>query len=115
MNSKVFPGLLILSFVVLFACNGKQEKNTEQLKKVTVYGSSKCHHCTDFMKQLDSANITYEFKDLIQEEKEYDKEMLDKVEKSGYRGYVNIPVIEVGEEIFIRPDIKKVANLAKSN
>lgn len=106
---KYFLPLAVLLLILTFSCSNKKEQSTE----VVVYGSSKCHHCTDFMKQLDSADITYEFKDLIIEEKEYDKEMLDKIEKSGYRGYVSLPVIEVEGEIFIRPKISEITPLVK--
>ena len=102
-----FLPIIALFFVIFISCGKKQTK------EVIVYGSSKCHHCTDFMKQLDSAEISYEFRDLIIEEKEYDKEMIDRVEKTGYKGYISLPVIAIEEEVYIKPHISEIAVVVK--
>ena len=107
--------LTILYIAVIFgyitACSGKTEESTHIPKEITVYGSSECHHCVAFKAKLDSAGFQYVFKDLKIIERNYDQEMLMKVQQANYKGHIDLPVVEVGDSLMFRPSIGDVKSI----
>lgn len=100
---NTFSRLAFLVIVLfLIACSSPKQKN------IVVYGSSQCHHCVDFLQQLDSAKMTYEFKDFMLAEKGYDAEMLHKLDSVNFREYINLPVVFVETEWFVDAKFKDV-------
>jgi len=106
--NKIFQiGILFFILIVAVSCGQK-----EQTKHIIVYGSSQCHHCVDFLQQLDSAKMTYEFKDFMLAEKRYDEEMLKKLEAINFRDYINLPVVEVEGQFFVEAKFDEVREAA---
>jgi len=104
--------LALWLLTLIFSCSGKKEniavESNVPLKAITVYGSTECDHCIQFLAQLDSSNVNYTFKDLKIIERKYDEEMLMKIQQANYKGYIHLPVVEVGDSIMIRPNISDV-------
>ncbi|WKN30733.1 glutaredoxin family protein [Porifericola rhodea] len=86
----------------------KAEADTEQVAQastILVYGSDECSHCVNFKKKLDSAGYEYTFYDVEKEQKNAD-EMLLKLQKSGFRGNIHLPVVEVNGNMHVNPELQ---------
>ncbi|GEM_PF-2126777 len=99
---------ILFASLLAFSCVKHQ-------KQIIVYGSSNCHHCTDFLAQLDSANLTYDFRDFMEVENKYDAEMLKKLDEAGFREYIHLPVADVEGQMFVKAEIHEVAEAALAN
>ena len=116
-NDFIKIGLISYFIVFLFSCEGKRTSidtsgniTPKVEKKITVYGSENCDHCLEFRVKLDSVKLKYEFKDAEANEKYYN-ELLKKIQLASYKGYVSFPVLEVGDEILVRPDFHEFMKL----
>ena len=101
--SKLF---IVAFFLVAIACTKTKQD------KIIVYGSSNCHHCTDFIAQLDSANMSYEFRDFMVSEQQYTQELMYLLDSINYRDYVNFPVVKVANQVFIEAKFDEVKEAA---
>ncbi len=79
-------------------------------KKITVFGSENCDHCIEFRAKMDSLNISYVFKDAEASE-EYYQELLFKIQRANFKGYVAFPVIEIDDKIYVKPEFNEVLAL----
>ena len=50
----------------------------------------------------------------LAKDKKYDEEMLDKLDKFGYHGYVYLPVVDIEGKMFVKANIKEVYTEAVS-
>ena len=110
---KVSIYLFAIAALLIFSCADKKNKEVESpssQKHLIVYGSSDCQVCIDFKKQLDSANIEYEFRDFLLTEKNYDEEMLNKLSAAGFKGQVRFPVVDIEGRIMVKPGFQYVVN-----
>ena len=78
-------------------------------KKVIVYGSMECNHCHEFRRKLESKGITYEFRD-VDENDEHFIELQNLIKSINYKGYVSYPVIDIEGAVFVNPDFRDVEN-----
>lgn len=110
--------LFVFSFTLLVglqACmvDGKEQKadasssENENQKTILVYGSDGCDHCVDFKAQLDSAGLEYTFYDVEKDQSKGDEMML-KVQRTGFQGYVRFPVVEVDGVVRVAPTFESV-------
>lgn len=76
-----------------------QHKSAE----IIVYGSKSCPHCIAFINEMDEEKISYTFKEVDNDDKNY-QEMLDKIKSINFMGYVNYPVVDIGGNILVAPD-----------
>jgi glutaredoxin len=83
------------------------EANAEPQKTILVYGSDECSHCVDFKAQLDSAGLEYTFYD-VEKDQSKGEEMMLKVQRTGFQGYVRFPVVEVDGKIVVAPRFETV-------
>jgi len=96
--------------------DGKENKDNalaqaqEKQKPILVYGSMECSHCVDFKDKLDSAGLEYTFYDVEKDQSKGD-EMLLKVQRTGYQGYIKFPVIEVDGVIRVAPSFASVEQI----
>ena len=97
---------ILMVAILVWSCASKEQY------PITVYGSSQCPHCVDFLGQLDSANMQYDFRDFMLAEKKYDEEMLHKLDSINFRGYIKLPVVMVGEHIFNDAKFNDVKDVA---
>jgi glutaredoxin-like YruB-family protein len=74
------------------------------MKKITIYTLSWCPHCNSLKEYLKTKN--YEFENIDVEENEDLAE--DIVEKTGQEGF---PIIEIGDDLIIGFDPKKIEEL----
>ncbi|NMB34412.1 MAG: glutaredoxin family protein [Clostridium sp.] len=72
--------------------------------EIKVYSTPTCPYCTMVKQYLDSKKVEYKEYD-VSKDREAAAEM---VEKSGQRG---VPVVEIGEDIVIGFDKKKIDSL----
>lgn len=98
-----FMSLLSIGLVILSACSQPQ-------KNVTIYGSITCDHCIDFMSNLDEASIGYSFKD-VEANATNMEELKLLINKLNYKGYVGYPVVLVGEELLVSPEMDQFQTL----
>jgi glutaredoxin len=97
--------LLLIGFQQCMVDGNSAGESTEVAvtqKTIIVYGSDECQHCVDFKKQLDDAGLEYTFHDLEKDQSKVN-EMLTKVQRTGYRGNISYPVVDVGGQIVISP------------
>lgn len=107
--------LILLSFFALQSCmvDSNEQKaeasvsEAQPQKTILVYGSDECSHCVDFKAQLDSAGLEYTFYDVEKDQSKGD-EMLLKVQRTGFQGYIRFPVVEVDGKIVVAPKFKTV-------
>jgi len=78
-------------------------------KKIIVYGSMECNHCHEFRRKLESKGISYEFRD-VDNNDVYFIELQDLIRSINYKGYVNYPVIDIEGEVYVDPDFGEVEN-----
>ncbi len=76
------------------------------MKKVKIYSTPTCTYCVILKKYLDEKGVEYEDIDVSQDEEEQKK----MIEKTGQMG---VPVVEIGDEIIIGFDRKKIDELLK--
>ncbi len=109
MNNLIKTFFILTLFVVgFYSCNVKKQK------EIIVYGSSQCPHCVHFLEKLDSAKMVYDFRDFMQAEKNYDEEMLKKLEAINFREYISLPVAEVEGQFFVNAKFDEVKEAAFS-
>jgi glutaredoxin len=104
--------ICLFSFFALQACmiDGKEQdtavtdasNSDDAQKEIIVYGSDECSHCVDFKNQLDSAGLEYTFYDVEKDQSKGD-EMLMKVQRTGFQGYIRFPVVEVDGIVRVAP------------
>jgi len=110
--------ILVITVASFFALQGCMVDNQEQQadantveatpqKTILVYGSDECSHCVDFKDQLDSAGLEYTFYDVEKDQSKGD-EMLMKVQRTGFQGYIRFPVVEVDGKIVVAPRFETV-------
>lgn len=113
----------ITGFFLLIACvESKQEKKESvnadddienkskprgTQKKIIVYGSMACNHCHEFRRKLESKGISYEFRDVDENDK-YFIELQNLIKSTNFKGYVSYPVIDIEGEVFVNPDFSDV-------
>lgn len=103
--------LLLISSVGFQSCDSNSNlSSTSDQKSILVYGSDECSHCVEFKDKLDSAGLSYTFYD-VEKDKSKGDEMLLKVQRTGYQGYVRFPVIEIDGEIRVAPDFNQVEEI----
>lgn len=119
MNKLIINFFLItfLIFAFLDGCrtketSGKQKESADQsteggyaANKIIVYGSKTCPHCVAFLKKMDEAGISYNFREVDNNDDNF-KEMLAKIHKINYGGYIQYPVLDVNGEIMIAPEFE---------
>lgn len=91
------------------ASNKKEESASagRTQKEMIVYGSNECEHCITFKRQMDSLNIRYTFYDVQVDQSKAD-EMLKKLERVNFIGYISFPVVDIEGNIMVAPELKKV-------
>jgi len=110
MKLKIIYLSLFAGLAVIFAlCQPKKDKidTSENVtpvvkKSITIYGSENCDHCLEFRHKADSLKIKYQFKDAEASEANYN-ELVLKIQQAGIPGYISFPVIEIDDELYIRP------------
>jgi glutaredoxin len=124
MNSLKYL-FIIAGVFLLFACSeSKREKQESEnasgeienkskpsgpQKKIIVYGSMECNHCHDFRRKLESKGISYEFRD-VDENDAYFIQLQNLIRSINYQGYVSYPVIDIEGEIYVNPEFREVEN-----
>jgi glutaredoxin len=124
MNSLKYL-FIIAGVFLLFACSeSKREKQESEnasgeienkskpsgpQKKIIVYGSMECNHCHDFRRKLESKGISYEFRD-VDENDAYFIELQNLIRSINFKGYVSYPVLKIEEEVYVNPDFRNVEN-----
>ena len=78
-------------------------------KNIIVYGSMECNHCHEFRRKLESKGISYEFRD-VDENDAYFIELQNLIRSVNYKGYVNYPVIDIEGEVYVNPEFRDVEN-----
>lgn len=113
----LFACMLIIFSLAFVACDGNKKSidtsgNITPIiqKHITIFGSENCDHCIEFRKKMDSVNLSYEFKDAEADEKYYNELML-LIQQANYKGYVQFPVIDVDDKIYVRPDFNEFLKL----
>ena len=76
-------------------------------KNIIVYGSMECSHCHEFRRKLESRGISYEFRD-VDENDAYFIELQNLIGSINYKGYVSYPVVKIEGEVYINPDFRDV-------
>lgn len=79
----------------------------DEQKTILIYGSVECSHCVEFRDKLDSAGLEYTFYD-VEKDQSKGEEMMLKVQKTGFQGYVRFPVVEVGGVVRVSPSFESV-------
>ncbi len=87
----------------------KISKSRGSQKNIIVYGSMECNHCHEFRRKLESKGISYEFRD-VDENDAYFVELQNLIRSINYKGYVSYPVIKIDGEVFVNPDFSYVEN-----
>ena len=124
MNSLKYH-FLILGLFLLVACSesnrhrqepGSTKETPEEKSKlrgpqknIIVYGSMECNHCHQFRRKLESKGITYEFRD-VDENDAYFIELQNLIKSIKYSGYVSYPVIDIEGEVLVNPVFSDVEN-----
>ena len=117
--NNTFRKLLFIIVIIttVFACENKKSdidtsKNLTPVvkKKITIFGSENCDQCIEFRNKMDSLNIKYEFKDAEAHERYY-QELLLKIQKANFKGYVSFPVLEVDDKIYVKPKFSEFMKL----
>ena len=107
---------LVAVFMILaiISCSAKKESvdKVTQKTKITVYGSNECDHCLEFKAELDKANLVYTFYDVNQSEQR-SGEMMMKIRALRIEGNIALPVVEVGDRLFIAPKIEQVLKITR--
>ncbi len=113
-KTKSYPLLLpviCVCLLMVFGCNHKRKSIDTSAnitpkvdKEVTIYGSENCDHCIEFRKKVDSLGVKYTFKDAEANENYY-SEMMLKVQQKDSKGNISFPIIEINDEIMIRPEL----------
>lgn len=85
--------------------NKSKSKGTQ--KNIIVYGSMECNHCHEFRRKLESKGISYEFRD-VDENDAYFIELQNLIRSINYKGYVSYPVIDIEGEVFVNPNFRDV-------
>ena len=75
-------------------------------KNIIVYGSDLCVHCQIFRRKLESRGIEYTFLDVDKNDK-YFLELQEKIKKSGFKGYVQYPVLDIEGQILVYPEFSE--------
>jgi glutaredoxin len=86
---------------------GTSTTEAKDQKTILVYGNVDCSHCVDFRDKLDSAGLEYTFYDVEQDQSK-GEEMMLKVQRTGFQGYIRLPVVEVGGVIRVSPTFESV-------
>ncbi len=113
----------IVSLILLIACTENKHDNQDSRsvsdapdnssksrsaqKNIIVYGSMECNHCHEFRRKLESKGITYEFRD-VDQNNTYFIELQNLIRSINYKGYVRYPVIKIDEEVFVNPDFREI-------
>lgn len=114
-----FAGILLIFFgvAIVSGCQKKKESidtsgniNPVVQKTITVFGSENCDHCVEFRHKADSLHIAYLFKDAEANEQYYN-ELLGKIQKANFQGYVAFPVIDIDGKIYVRPEFDEFLKL----
>lgn len=79
-------------------------------KNIIVYGSDHCVHCQIFRRKLESKGIEYTFLDVDKNDK-YFLELQEKIKKSGFKGYVQYPVLDIEGQILVYPEFSEAEKL----
>jgi glutaredoxin len=82
--------------------------------EIIIYGSKSCPHCVAFIDKMDQEKISYTFKEVDHDDKNY-QEMLDKIKSINFAGYVSYPVIDVGGSILVAPDFDQFIEIYRRN
>jgi len=129
MNSLKYLFFIIGLFLLITCAESKREKQESETtsvtiddktrpggtqKKVIVYGSMECNHCHEFRRKLESKGISYEFRDVAENDAYY-LEMQKLILSINYQGYIRYPVLDIEGEIFVNPDFRDVENKMFSN
>lgn len=113
-NRYLLKSTIVFSCLVFIYCCDSKRKNIDTSgnitpvikKEITIYGSEGCDHCIEFRKKMDSVKLEYAFKDADANEQYY-QELLLKIENAQFKGYISYPVVEVNEEIYVRPEFSE--------
>ena len=115
-SNFLYSWLMCLMFLTILSCQpkpGNSQTVTNPIQKeITVYGSHTCDHCIKFKAQLDSVGLKYVFLD-VDNDKANTQELIDLINAINYKDYVHFPVVKVGEEVFIKPNIGEVVQEAR--
>lgn len=82
--------------------------------QIIIYGSKSCPHCVAFVEKMDQENISYTFKEVDNNDKNY-LEMLDKVNSINFTGYIGYPVVDVGGHILVAPEFDRFIEIYRRN
>ncbi len=98
-----------ICLVMVFGWNQKRKSidtsgniTPKVVKKITIYGSENCEHCIEFRKKVDSLGVEYTFKD-AEANSDYYRELVLKVQQKDSKGHISFPVVEINDEIMVRP------------
>ena len=86
-----------------------ESKPSVPQKNIIIYGSMECNNCHDFRRKLESKGISYEFRD-VDENDSYFSELQKLIRSINYQGYVSYPVIDIEWEIYVNPEFREVEN-----
>lgn len=124
MNSLKYLFYIASLFLLMTCVEGKREKQESGAasgaienkskerspqKNIIVYGSMECNHCHEFRRKLESKGISYEFRD-VDENDAYFIELQNLIRSVNYKGYVNYPVIDIEGEVYVNPEFRDVEN-----
>ena len=84
-----------------------KSKSRGPQKNIIVYGSMECNHCHEFRRKLESKGITYEFRD-VDENDAYFIELQNLIRSINFKGYVSYPVVNIEGEVYVKPDFRDV-------
>lgn len=104
-NLKWFLVLVISSFVICTIAG-------EVFGEVIVYGRKTCGLCVQMMKNLDSANIQYTFKD-IDDSKNLGK-IDEKLKRAGIKGSFRLPLMDINGIVKASPSFEEVEKILKN-
>jgi len=107
--------ITLLSLSGLSSCmiDGKEQEQadssakTANQKEIIVYGSEECDHCIEFREELEEAGLAYTFYD-VEKDPQKANEMMLKVQRTGFQGYVRFPVVEVAGVVRVSPSLEQV-------